>query len=317
MDLLMNALRINVKNDDRTPKYPLPNYMLSRYSVKNAYFDKQRVFLLYPKTELDQVSTIKKHIQKLQSFDKIPVVLMLTQIAARQREGLISGGIPFIVENKQCYLPFMGTVLTQRCDAETESVEKLLPSAQMLLFYFIYSCRKEMYSNMAVEALGVSAMTMTRAVRQLEQIGLIQTHKTGVMKVITTEYGRKELFEKAQPYLVSPVKKVTYLPKEMVNDALLLAGDSALAKRTMLNPPRVTCFAAENMDEWKHHIQNTLVDENEQVALQIWKYNPRGLSNDGCVDTLSLAMCYVDDGDERVEEAVEEMMNDFWRNTNG
>lgn len=317
MNFLMRMLRINVKNDDRTQKYPLPNYMLSRYSVRNAYFDKQRVFLLYPKTELDQVSAIKKHIQKLQSFDGIPVVLMLNQITARQREGLIDGGVPFIVENRQCYLPFMGTVLTERCDAEIEPNEKLLPSAQMLLFYYIYGDQKEMYTNTAVEALGVSAMTVTRAARQLEQIGLVQTHKEGVMKVITTAQEWRALFEKAKPYLINPVKKTVYFPKNMVDNTMFLAGDDALSKRTMLNPPRVACYATGTMDFWKQHVKNTLVDEDGQVALQIWKYDPHVLTDDGCVDVLSLATCYMDDGDERVEEAVEEMLNDFWRRENG
>lgn len=317
MDFLMNALRIKVKNDDHAQKYPLPNYMLARYSVKNVYFDKQRVFLLYPKTELDKVSAIKKHIQKLQTFDKIPAVLVMPQITARQREGLIDGGIPFVVENKQCYLPFLGTILTERCAVQAETVEKMIPSAQMLLFYFIYSNQKELYSYTAVEALGVTAMTITRAVRQLEQLGLIQTHKEGVMKVITTELERKELFEKARPYLFNPIKKTTYLPKAVVDEELLLAGDDALSKRTMLSPPRVTCYATGDIDKWKQHTQNTLVDENEQVMLQVWKYAPYALADDGCVDILSLAMCYVDDRDERVEEAVEEMLNDLWRNTNG
>jgi hypothetical protein len=35
------------------------------------------------------------------------------------------------------------------------------------------------------------------------------------------------------------------------------------------------------------------------------------------VDVLSLAMCYMDDPDERIEEAVEEMLDAYWRNTNG
>jgi hypothetical protein len=28
-------------------------------------------------------------------------------------------------------------------------------------------------------------------------------------------------------------------------------------------------------------------------------------------------MCYVDDPDERIEEAVDEMLERYWRNTNG
>ena len=313
MNSLMKALHMNVKNDDCIQRYPLPNYMLSRYSVKTAYFDKQRVFLLYPKTELDPIGDIRKHIQKIRSFDKIPVVLMLSKITAKQREGMINCGIPFIAGDKQCYLPFMGTILTERCDLEIDPVEKLIPSAQMLLFHFIYSNQKELYANAEVEALGVSAMTITRAVRQLEHVGLIQTHKEGVMKVITTKYGQRELFEKAKPHLVNPIKKVAYIPKRIVDDTLLLAGDDALSKRTMLNPPSIACYATGKNDEWKQHMQDTLMDENGQAVLQIWKYDPSALTDDACVDVLSLAMCYMDDGDERVEEAVEEMLDDFWR----
>lgn len=43
MDFFMNTLHMHVKNDNRTQRYPLSNYMLSRYSVKNAYFDMLRI----------------------------------------------------------------------------------------------------------------------------------------------------------------------------------------------------------------------------------------------------------------------------------
>lgn len=316
MNFLEKAFHIKIRNEDCAQKYPLPNYILSRYSVKSAFFDKQRVFLLYLKAELDQVNTIKKHIQKLQSFDKIPVVLVLSQITARQRLGMIEGGIPFIVENKQCYLPFMGTILTERCDVEAEPVQKLLPSAQMLLFYYIHRKQKELFSNAAVEALGVSAMTITRAVRQLEQAGLIRTYKSGVMKIITTDFSRRELFENARGYISSPIKRTVYVPKTTIDNSCLAAGDQALSMMSMLNPPRIGCYAASDSAKWKRY-NDSLVDEENQFELQLWKYDPKVLTTEGCVDVLSLAMCYADVADERVEEAIEEMLEVYWGKTNG
>jgi hypothetical protein len=64
-------------------------------------------------------------------------------------------------------------------------------------------------------------------------------------------------------------------------------------------------------------LEDTLIDDRLLVELQLWKYDPRVLAKDSTVDVLSLAMCYVDDPDERVEEAVEEMLEEYWRNTNG
>jgi DNA-binding MarR family transcriptional regulator len=317
MDYLKRTLRLNVKIEEAMQKYPLPNYIISRYSIRTALFDRQKVFLLYPKIELDQVNAVKKHIQKVQTIEKIPVVIVLTRITARQRQNMVDAGIPFIVENKQCYLPFLGTVFTERCDAEVESVEKLIPSAQMLLFYYIYKNHREIYANETVEALGVSAMTITRAVRQLEQTGIIRTYKNGVLKIITSEYTGRELFEKAKEHLFCPIKREQYIRKEVVDPSLLISGDQALSMYSMLNPPRINCYATGVIEKWKDKLEDTLIDESQQVELQIWKYNPQILSRNSTVDVLSLAMCYVDDTDERVEEAVEEMLEQYWRKTNG
>jgi DNA-binding MarR family transcriptional regulator len=285
--------------------------------MRSALFDRQKVFLLYPKTELDQVNAIKKHIQKIQALEKIPVVVVLTRITARQRQNMVDAGIPFIVENKQCYLPFLGTVFTEKCDAELESAEKLIPSAQLLLFYYIYRNQRELYANEAVAALGVSAMTITRAVRQLEQTGIIHTYKNGVKKIITSEYLGKELFEKSKGYLVCPINRKQYIRKELVDESLLISGDQALSLHSMLNPPRFNCYATGATTKWKDHLEDVLIDDSRQVELQLWKYDPQILTKGSTVDVLSLAMCYVDDPDERVEEAVAEMLEEYWRNTNG
>jgi hypothetical protein len=118
MEYLKRMLHLNVKIDESIPKYSLPNYIISRYSIRTALFERQKVFLLYPKVELDRVNAIKKHIQKIQTIEKIPVVIVLSGITARQRQNMVDAGISFIVENKQCYLPFLGTVFTERCDAK-------------------------------------------------------------------------------------------------------------------------------------------------------------------------------------------------------
>lgn len=317
MEFLERTLHLNVKVDETKKKYPLPNYIISRYLISVAWFEKQKVFLLYPKTVMDQTNIIKKHIQKIRTIERIPVVIVLTRITARQRQNLIDAGIPFVVENKQCYLPFLGAILTEKCDIEMDSVEKLIPSAQMLLFYYIHKNKKELYANETVGALGVSAMTITRAVRQLEQVGLISTYKTGVMKVITSQYMGRELFEKAKSYLFCPVKRKQYIRKSQVDDSLLIAGDQALSMYSMLNPPRVNCYATGTPERWKIYIEDELVDDTQQVELQVWKYNPHVLAQGATVDVLSLATCFINDPDERVEESVEEMLDMYWRKRNG
>lgn len=313
MDLIETIFYIKIKYEDIEDEISLPNYLKSRYVIKKAWFDQQSVFLLFPKFELDSLSTLKKHIERMQAIEKIPVVFMLEKISAGKRRGMLENQIPFIVGNKQCFLPFLGMLLTQRCDAEETEKEKLIPSAQMLLFYYIYHQKKELYTNTAVTKLGVSAMTITRAVRNLEQLGLIQVFKSGVQKVMTTNFSRKELYNKALPYIQNPIKRTIFIKNKDIDSNLLYAGDSALSQMSMLNDQRIPSYA---IDTWKKDFTDTLINDTDQVALQIWKYDPNVLSSEKNVDVFSLAACYMDDEDERIEECIEEMLKEFWENTN-
>ena len=83
----------------------------------------------------------------------------------------------------------------------------------------------------------------------------------------------------------------------------------------MLNAPNVRCYAAERISQWKDVMTNSLQNSQVQAAVEMWRYNPRKLSTRNTVDELSLALG--EDTDERVEEAVEEMLNELWRKIDG
>ena len=98
---------------------------------------------------------------------------------------------------------------------------------------------------------------------------------------------------------------------------MLESGYSALAECSMLNEPNVKCYATEKISQWKDVMTNNLQDSQMQVAVEMWRYNPRKLSTQNIVDELSLALALREDVDERVEEAVEEMLNELWRKIDG
>ena len=63
--------------------------------------------------------------------------------------------------------------------------------------------------------------------------------------------------------------------------------------------------------QWKDVMTNSLQNSQAQVAVEMWRYNPRKMSMRNVVDELSLALALREDADERVEEAVEEMLNEL------
>lgn len=146
----------------------LPNYIAVRYRLQKVSMDGQKVIFLYPKTELEQIEVLKKHIARIQKKENLPVVLVLNELSYRQKEYLLREKIPFIVDGKQIYLPFMSVYLQERCDAEKQPREDLLPSAQLLLLHFIYGGTKELPSSQAAKDL---KLTATSNIESIETAG--------------------------------------------------------------------------------------------------------------------------------------------------
>lgn len=295
----------------------LPNYLVSRYEVKKVFLDEVPVFFLYLKMDLDQIAAVKKHIRQIKKLEAIPIVLVLKQMTFYQRENLIREKIPFIVEGKQIYLPFMGMYLQERCNAEMKEQTELLPSAQMLLLYFIYQGSGKMAASQATKGLGLTATSISRASKQLEQMRLIKTKKQGVNKIVFSEQTPKELFDLASRVMISPVKRRVYVPKDVIQNSLLKSGVLALAEYSMLNPPLVGVYAVDSITKWNHVMTNRLQNADLQVAIELWRYDPLRLSKGNTVDPLSLALSFQDEKDERVEGSVEEMLDTLWRKIDG
>lgn len=316
MEYLKRVLGIEVLYENKALEH-LPNFINTRYVSQRVFLNGQKVAFLYPKNELEQVETLKKHLERVKKSADCPVVLVLEQITARQREYLLREKVAFIVDGKQIYLPFMAVYLQERCDAEKSDKEEILPSAQMLLLYFIYEGAKELSTSQAAKDLELTPTSISRASKQLEEMELLQAKKIGVQKILSSENSPKELFYKAEKALLSPVKRTVYIPDEKVKIELLESGYSALAEYSMLNAPSVRCYASEKISQWNDFMTKDLQDSNSQVAIEMWRYDPRKLSREKMVDELSLALSLREDADERVEEAVEEMLNNLWRKIDG
>ena len=176
---------------------------------------------------------------------------------------------------------------------------------------------QELSTSQAAKDLELTPTSISRASRQLEEMGLLHIRKVGVQRIMQSEDSPKTLFQKAGGKLLNPIKRTVYIPKELVGTELLESGYSALAEYSMLNTPNVRCYAAERISQWKDVMTNSLQNSQVQVAVEMWRYNPRKLSTRNIVDELSLALALREDADERVEEAVEEMLNELWRKIDG
>lgn len=106
MEYLKRVLGIEVLYENKALEH-LPNFISTRYDSQKVSLSGQKAVFLYPKTELEQVETLKKHLERVKKVADCPVILVLEQITARQKEYLLREKIAFIVDGKQIYLPFI------------------------------------------------------------------------------------------------------------------------------------------------------------------------------------------------------------------
>ena len=317
MDYLEQALKIKVRYSDWGQTGKLPYMITDRYNFRLAWLDDYEVLFTYVKGEMEQLAALKKHLAQIQKVAGLPLVLILDRIDARRKQQLINAGISFVVPKQQIYLPVLGAVLQERYTKEYSANDTLMPSSELLLLYYITNRCKPLYMHDATCRLGFSAMTISRAIRQLEAAGLILTYKEGVNKIITSELRGKELFEKAQALLSSPVRKAVYVDINDKADDLLLSGYSALSKYSLLNPPQVRCFAAARIPAWAGGISDSLLDSENQLRFEVWIYDPQILAIDNKVGLLPLALSLQDDPDDRVQMALTEALEEYWEEYDG
>ena len=310
MEYVKRVLGLNVSRQPWKHLQKMPYYIQDRFTIEEVTLGNIVTLFLYPKTELDHMVALQKHIVRIQKAENVPVVIVLTTMSRYRRDAFVEARISFIVPEKQLYLPFIGTYMQERFDSEDVKLEKFQPAAQVLFFYYLYQGDKNMYMSNAVKDLGYSAMTISRAAKQLVQTGFFTECKDGVQKILTGTMQGKELFYSVRPALINPVRRRTSVKKTDLNDEYLLAGDSAVAKQTMLNDSMFRCYAVVGKQKFEE--LPYVMDANTDVVVELWKYDPALLSKNGIVDPLSLAMSFEDEDDERVQAAIAELLDTLW-----
>lgn len=307
-----NIFGIPVKYEEWKYQDYLPVYIMENYDIYQANIGNTRCIMLKPLEELTTLPALKKQIKKIQTIDNVPVVLELDTVTSYRKQSLIENNISFIT-NKQLYLPFIGAMLMD--EEETKKPpKKFVYSTQQLFLYYLYNSEKRIYVSDARRHLPYTAMTLTRAVKQLEATNLFYIDKNGVNKFIESKYSRKDLFTKAKPYLSTPVIKTGFIDKTRITEDMVFSGETALSKKTMLNSSRVVTYAINEKDYDKTLLQEELIDPDKSVKLELWAYDPNKFSRDTNADDISVILSFKGTADERIEEAIDDLQESELQN---
>ena len=290
----------------------IPYYLIETYDFYKVVMDDVHCVFAEPRGQMPTIESMTKHFLAVYATASVPVVLKANGLSGERRKALMEARIPFAAPG-QIYLPFMGIVLQKQLYREPKLREKLMPSAQMLMFAYLYQNGNKMYTSPLAERIGVSLMQITRAVRQLERLGLFEVAKDGVQVVIKGKTNHRALFESAEGYLIDPVRDVVFVPQGEIKSRFPYAGISALSEITMLSAPDYPTYAYYSKTD-KLHGESGLIDPETQARVEIWKYSPTALSmRRTSADPLSVIVSLKEESDdERVEQAINDVLRKMW-----
>lgn len=290
----------------------MPAYLSKPYQHKiiRAYGVE---FCLLSVLEVDfNVTTYQKHLDAMRAIVDMPVAFYFPSLTSYQRKSLIQRRIPFVAGETQVFLPFLGVTLSDQAVVVIHSRQALSAMAQYLFLYLFYQAHADSFRQADLsKSLGINNMNVSRGIRELCELGLMEATPESVNKRISFAVSRQDALAKALPFMQSPLQKVVEVPVERVPANAVVAGDEALSMRTMMADTGEMVRAIYRL---KYKSMNAskmgYLEDYSMVSLQLWKYPPEMLTNDGVADPVSLYLCYKDGKDERVQKELRKMMKE-------
>ena len=243
----------------------------------------------------------------------LPVVFLINECPAYERQRLIHKDVYFIVSEKYAHLPML--IANERI-RRTKKAKRLTSVAQYLLLYHLQIESLEGKAAQDIDGkVPYSYPSITLGITCLADMGFCQKMADGAKrKVLHFNECGKQLWEKVQPFLIDPVEERVYCDEVHSEDSYPTCGINALAHYTWLNPDpeRIIMMTVKQLRDLR--ASGALVRPNEydgSIVIEAWKYPPvtRKGTEAEWVDKLSLAISLREDADPRVEGEVERLIN--------
>jgi DNA-binding MarR family transcriptional regulator len=302
----------------------LPFYIQDLYTFNRAEVLGRPCLLMICRASTGETpAVVRKHWMTVSDRYYDDVIYVVGGISSYNRKRLIEQRVPFLVPGNQMYLPMLGIDFREHFK-HSKKKEKpwLSAAAQVLVLREILG--RDLRALPAKElalSLGYSAMTLTRAIKELVNRELATAEMVGREKRLEFNVQNRELWQKAEPNLHSPVKKSVWVAQQCLTDLIegagaKIAGESALAEFTTIAHPKNQILAV-NASEWPGIKKLMDIEQREErdfdcAQIQLWRYSPTGITNDALVDPLSLWLSFENTKDERLEMARDELLEKVW-----
>lgn len=296
----------NIKPLDDDKLAHIPNAVSACFHFYSGEILKNPVVFAYQKEDTDfSPAKLQKQMQVVEQRTGMTVIALLDNVASYNLQRLVIQQVNFIIPQKQMFLPSLLLELKKPRTIGKDLNSQMPPIAQCILLYHL---KETSLNGKSIQDLmnlfSVSYANVNRAVRWLNTQKLVSA-KGNKKKQLVFKIGKKSLWKAALPMFVNPVKKTVFTDEEISN--AMKSGINALSEYSMINEERHFHYAISKEAYKTLHIHT---DKNYgSNVIEIWRYNPKLLSQTKIVDQLSLYLSLKDNEDERIQIELENMIN--------
>lgn len=298
------------KGKDAAISRRLPLLYRSLYRIRTHNKDGLSLYLAADREEARLTpGMIAAHMKALAELLGNEVIYSKENLSAQDALRLYQRGVSYISLNGNAHLPFWGLRTVRTATPPQEDTKPGCAATILLLAVLQHLLPPILTYETARRVVSCSAGTLHAAMRQLQGCGLFlpnRRHGGRCVELRPSATGR-ELWDRALPLLPNPCKRAlkVELPHELHP---LPAGETALSEYSALAAPPTPVYAVTMRDYRKLFPTPPSPWNAAPVSLQLWMYPPNVLGKDR-VDPLSLWLTLRHVQDERVQQALEQLIN--------
>ena len=304
------GMEVDIKDIDYNGR--LPMIYSSLYDFKIASMHNIEWLIAIPKEKIN-LAQLRKNHRQIEKLLDMRCALYIKNTSTYSKNAMIADGIPFIVEDKEIYLPFLGILLNSTRERTIKPVQRISFLTQKMILTAIYERWNEVTVTKAAEQLDITKMSASRCFDEIDFFDMPILGTKGKSRVINVPDDVKELWSSIEVYMRNPVINIFY-----INDNLNLpvfGGMSALAEYSMLSDNKYPTYVVAKKDIKDLALKDRLVDikkDEPSCIIQEVGYVVSFGKGD-VIDPLSLLLSLSDDEkkDERIEISIREMLEEY------
>ena len=312
-EFLEKTLRQNVIMTENKEVYKkLPLAYCGRYDIFTVETNGVLWMAIHPKDNVGLVM-LRRDRAGVEKMTGLNCAIFLDRTTFYIKEKMMEEGIPFVIEGKQVFLPFIGYLLSKENERELAPVHLISFLTQKMLLMAIYERWNEVKVSDVAKRIGVSTKSASRCFDELEYLNIDVLGMKGKSRVINIPDDRKQLWQQIERVLRNPVIRRFVLREDMKIEKK--AGISALCEYSLLSDNVYPTYAVTKRELKASGVKvEKQVSELEEIGCVVLELGYFiDFLGKGFQDPLSVVLSLTgeEQEEERVDISINEMLEEY------